>query len=131
MKEEAAAVASTKGAVIEVVTSKDTPPPPPETPPAIDSLLASLAEHSALVRKSGEEMRRLQEAMEGQRDRMEKTATYASAAAGKHYVPPPPLHSLIVSSDDGNDTSSTVVDKIRIAVDARQTGIRVVLILHK
>ena len=41
-------------------------------------------------------------------------------------MPPPPLHSLIVSSDDGNDTSSTVVDKIRIAVDARQTGIRVV-----
>ena len=70
-------------------------------------------------------MRRLQEAMERQRDRLEKTATYASAAAGKHYVPPPPLHSLIVSSDDGNDTSSTVVDKIRIAVDAKQTGIRV------
>ena len=125
VKEEAAAVALTKGAVIEVVSSKNTPPPPPETPPAIDSLLASLAEHSALVKESSAEMRRLQEAMERQQGQMEKTSTYASAAAGRHYVPPPPLHSLIVSSDDGNDTSSNVVDKIRTAVDARQTGIRV------
>ncbi|KAJ8735171.1 hypothetical protein PYW07_006791 [Mythimna separata] len=56
-----------------------------------------------------------------------RSRSYASVAAGadKQYVPQRPLHSLIVSSEDTNDTSGAVVDKIRIAVDAKETGIRV------
>ncbi|KAJ8706929.1 hypothetical protein PYW08_011063 [Mythimna loreyi] len=51
--------------------------------------------------------------------------SYAKVAASQQYVPPRPLHSIIISSNDAKDTSSTVVEKIRIAVDAKETGIRV------
>lgn len=49
--------------------------------------------------------------------------SYAEVA--RKPVPPTQNHALIVSSLDQADTSATVLEKIRGAVDARSTGIRV------
>ncbi|KAJ2944085.1 hypothetical protein O0L34_g8428 [Tuta absoluta] len=50
-----------------------------------------------------------------------KQLTYAQMVA----APKAPVHSIIVSSLDDNDTSEEVINKLRHAVDAKTSGIRV------
>lgn len=53
--------------------------------------------------------------------------TYAEMVARQHdrNVATAPMHTIIVSSEDDQDTSQTVIDKIRTAVDAKNSGVRV------
>lgn len=49
--------------------------------------------------------------------------TYAQITAKSK--PPQPNHTLIISSRDKTDTGDKVIDKIRIALDLKKTGVRV------
>lgn len=57
-----------------------------------------------------------------------KNSTYAEVAAAprmSHSRAKPPIHSIIISSDDVKDTSGEVINKIRMAVNAKDCGIQV------
>lgn len=60
-----------------------------------------------------------------QNSHLTEGVTYAGAAAKKMAAVPPPMHSIIVSSENKEDTSGTVTDKVRAAVNAIDTGLRV------
>lgn len=56
--------------------------------------------------------------------------TYAEKVAGHHQTPTTtltqaPTHSIIVTSENEKDTSDEVINKIRGAVEAKSSGIRV------
>lgn len=103
----------------------------------------TMAEHVRKLEENGKKMEELREAMEVHRETLER-ATYANVLANRDARPayekrntlPSPQHgiqqpvvitshSIIVASDDCNDTSADVIEKIRTAVDAKTSGIRV------
>ncbi|KAJ8709727.1 hypothetical protein PYW08_009731 [Mythimna loreyi] len=130
IKEEAAAAAQIKGdgPVGEDAVKATPPQETPKTLPEVNSLLLSLAEHSALVKESSEKMERLKQAMERQGEKLEKTATYASVAAGPSKRQTPErttLHSIVVTSKNEGDSGEEVLNKIREAINAKDGGIEI------
>lgn len=90
-------------------------------------LIKKLEEHSKLLRENNGRMEALKEAMERQKEVLEKT-TYAGVVAGQTRRKLPEhtaLHSVVVSSKDETETGEEVLGRIREAVNAKDGWIKV------
>lgn len=91
-------------------------------------LTKRMEEHAKLIRESNEKMENLKEAMEQQKEMMQK-ATYASVAAASQPKNQPceqtVLHSVVVTSVDELETGEEVLERIRKVVNAKESGITV------
>lgn len=85
-------------------------------------LAKKLEEHGRMLRENTEHMSKLKEQMTKLKTEPRPT-TYASVTAAASASQP--VHSMVVSSADIDDTSEDVIQKIRKAVDAKSSGIRV------
>lgn len=86
-----------------------------------------IEEHSKLLKENNERMESLKEAMDRQKEILEKTS-YANVAAGPPRRQPcqqAALHSVVVSSKDGKETGEEVLGRIREAVNAKEGGIKI------
>lgn len=75
-----------------------------------------------------EELRGTRKAVEDAGNRLSSQITYAQVAAAAPFpelAQRKAMHSIIVSSSDVQDTSDTVLEKIRTTVQARESGVRV------
>lgn len=102
-------------------------------------IMDELKEQKALARETIEEVRQMKKevgalgkSVKVNQEKPEKeAATYAEKAAEnshsrKTWVPAdPPIHSIVVSSTNAKDSSEDVVNRVREAVEAKSTGIRV------
>ncbi|XP_068631942.1 uncharacterized protein [Battus philenor] len=103
---------------------------PPANPPPVShcELLNKLDSHARLLEANTKELEGLRESLAAVKvqEKVKPPGTYASVTAGPAKRPPPgcePKHSVAVSS--GTDTGEQVLGKIRKALNATQTGIRV------
>ncbi|XP_068629754.1 uncharacterized protein [Battus philenor] len=103
-------------------------PPANPLPASQCELLKKLDSHARLLEANTKELEGLRESLVAAKvqEKVKPPGTYASVAAGPAKRPPPgcePKHSVAVSS--GTDTGEQVLGKIRKALNATQTGIRV------
>lgn len=98
-----------------------------ETTPSQNELIKKMEEHARLIKESNTKMENLQEAMERQKDILEK-ATYAAVASGqprRQSSERTALHSVVVSSKDETATGEEVLTRIREAVNAKEGWVKV------
>ncbi|KAJ2937352.1 hypothetical protein O0L34_g19235 [Tuta absoluta] len=99
-------------------------------------IMEKLEEHTKLLKENALKMDQLQGAIERQKEQLLGKITYAGVLAGtddsyasklnKKAAPTAtPVHSIIISSENEADSSSEVLNKLRSAIDAKTTGIRV------
>ena len=99
-------------------------------------IMHEIMEQKAMVRETMEEVRNMRKEMgkigeEAREYREREGPTYAEKAAVKCNPMPTrgpadlPIHSIVVSSTNAKDSSEDVINKIRTAVEAKSTGIRV------
>lgn len=105
-------------------------PPPSEL--LIKELIDNLNEHSQKVSECKEhtlaltdQLKQLHQGTISTKFYNNDEATYASITAKTVTSKIKPVHSIIITSEDEKDTSADVVNKIRTAVDAISSGIRV------
>lgn len=99
----------------------------PKDKTEVSQLLSSLSDHSRLMRESNERILELKIALENKRDSLERI-TYASVAATAKTRQIPEqiaLHSVVVTSRDETETGEAVIQKIRMAVNAKEAGIKI------
>lgn len=112
-----------------------------ETSEEQEDLRTRLEEHSRLLLENNKKIDEFRASMEKQLGKLERKTNYAKVTRdenGPSYAEmvarrqtlaraeeQTPIHSIVVSSDDDKNTSGEVIEKIRIAVDARSSGIRV------
>ena len=92
-----------------------------------EELMRKLEEHAGLIRRNEDRMEELTQAIEKQRESLEKT-TYASVAASETKRVSPQLtalHSVVVSSRNEIDTGENVLEKINEVVDAKEGLVKV------
>ena len=99
-------------------------------------LIEQVREQNGLIKETLEEVKNMKVEMEKIGGNLESGtlrtgATYAEKAA-RNSIPmatsgpaTSPIHSIVVSSDNAKDSSEDVINKIRTAVEAKTTGIRV------
>ena len=99
-------------------------------------IMQEIMEQKAMVRETMEEVRTMRKEIgkigeEAREHREREGPTYAEKAAMKCNPMPTgdpadlPIHSIVVSSTNAKDSSEDVINKIRTAVEAKSTGIRV------
>lgn len=98
----------------------------PETD--VHELLQHIKDQKRMASDTHTEIMGLKETLNKVSSNMEK-GTYADILSGRHSTKDHSItksvHSVIITSSDQNDTSSAVIEKIRTAVDAKSSGIRV------
>lgn len=98
-------------------------------PPSFDEtqIIKRLEEHAEIINRNTEEVKKLQKCIE--KDLEEKRLlTYASVASGErktHRVEQAVMHSIAVASKDEEETGEEVLQKIRIAINAKESGVLV------
>lgn len=96
--------------------------------PDVQQLLQHIKDQKRIASDTHSEIMGLKETVNKISANME-TGTYADILAGRRSTKEHPttksVHSVIISSTNQNDTSSAVIEKIRTAVDAKSSGIRV------
>ncbi|CAH2225632.1 jg2421 [Pararge aegeria aegeria] len=90
-----------------------------------DDLVKKLEEHSRVLKENTEEVLKLQKKME---KLQEEGLTYASVAAGRNIRRPTEqaaLHSVVVTSKDEEETGEEVLNRIRVAINAKEGGVQI------
>lgn len=90
-------------------------------------LWKKLEEHTRLLQENNEKMEKLQKTIETQQE-IQQSQTYASVAAvlpRKQFPEQAALHSVVVTAVDEKETGEEVLNRIRKAVNAKESGISV------
>lgn len=93
--------------------------------PKMDKLLEDNSEHTRIVSELKRVTTEVRSELQELSSAAPRNSTYAETLKGRPEAPTVPMHSIIVSSSDGNDSSEEVISKVRAAVDAKTSGIRV------
>ncbi|KAG7294782.1 hypothetical protein JYU34_022850, partial [Plutella xylostella] len=118
----------------DIQVDKISPPDTQEGEAAQASLIREIKQHGKMLQENRVEMDKLKGVLLRQQEVAEEVKmTYASVVAAPPAVPlaaartpaRASLHSAVVSSGEVNDTSGEVIEKIRSAVDAKTSGLRV------
>lgn len=117
-----------KGQTMKPEQMEQTPPEGSQaTKPDKDEvqLVKKLEEHSRLLQENTEKIGKLQESLDKQQE-MQQKQTYANAVAALPRRPEhTALHSVVVTAEDENETGEEVLNRIRKAVNAKESGIAV------
>lgn len=91
-------------------------------------IMEAIEANTKLLAENGKKLEQLKEALENQRELIEKT-TYASVVAAGRVDPAPKtqtvLHSVVVSSTREEETGEEVLERVRKTVDAKEGWIQV------
>lgn len=90
-----------------------------------NELMKKLEEHAKLIHDSNERMKDLKETLERQQEHQERQS-YASVAAvnpGRQHAGQAALHSVVVTAKNEKETGEQILNRIREAVNAKESGI--------
>lgn len=89
-------------------------------------LIDKMEAHAKLIRENNDKMEKLKETIEKQQEALERQ-TYASVAAAPNRQTrgQTALHSVVVTAKDETETGEEVLNRIRKAVNAKESGISV------